>query len=61
MMGDGSFQYSLQALYTGVQRKARLTVVVFDNQEYGILKEFAELRRRRMCRAWTFRESTSSR
>ncbi len=43
LMGDGSFQYSLQALYTGVQRKARLTVVVFDNQEYGILKEFAEL------------------
>ena len=43
LMGDGSFQYSLQALYTGVQRKARLVVVVLDNQEYGILKEFAEL------------------
>ncbi len=43
LVGDGSFQYSLQALYTGIQRKARLVVVVFDNQEYGILKEFAEL------------------
>ncbi len=43
LMGDGSFQYSIQALYTGVQRKARLVCVVFDNQEYGILKEFAEL------------------
>jgi benzoylformate decarboxylase len=43
LMGDGSFQYSLQALYTGVQRKVRLVIVVFDNQEYGILKEFAEL------------------
>ncbi|RBP15564.1 benzoylformate decarboxylase [Roseiarcus fermentans] len=43
LMGDGSFQYSLQALYTAVRRKARLVVVVLDNQEYGILKEFAEL------------------
>lgn len=43
LMGDGSFQYSLQAIYTGVQRKLRLVCVVFDNQEYGILKEFAEL------------------
>ena len=42
-MGDGSFQYSLQALFTGVQQKARRVFVVFDNQEYGILKEFAEL------------------
>jgi benzoylformate decarboxylase len=45
LMGDGSFQYSLQALYTGVQRRTRLVCVVFDNQEYGILKEFAELER----------------
>ncbi len=45
LMGDGSLQYSIQALYTGVQKRARIVCVVFDNQEYGILKEFAELER----------------
>lgn len=43
LMGDGSFQYSPQALYTAVQQQIRLIVVVFQNEEYGILKQFAIL------------------
>ena len=43
LMGDGSFQYSLQGLYTGVQQKAHVIYVVFQNEEYGILKQFATL------------------
>lgn len=43
LMGDGSFQYSVQGLYTGVQQKAHVIYVVFQNNEYGILKQFAQL------------------
>lgn len=43
LMGDGSFQYSVQGIYTGVQHKAHVVYVVFQNEEYGILKQFAEL------------------
>jgi benzoylformate decarboxylase len=43
LMGDGSFQYSIQAIYTGVQQKAHVIYVVFQNEEYGILKQFATL------------------
>ncbi|RJR33840.1 MAG: benzoylformate decarboxylase [Deltaproteobacteria bacterium] len=43
LMGDGSFQYSVQGIYTGVQHQTHVIYVVFQNWEYGILKEFAEL------------------
>ncbi|WP_071467628.1 benzoylformate decarboxylase [Polynucleobacter asymbioticus] len=43
LMGDGSFQYSVQGIYTGVQQKTHVIYVVFQNEEYGILKQFAEL------------------
>ncbi|MCX5494426.1 benzoylformate decarboxylase [Kaistia dalseonensis] len=43
IMGDGSFQYSVQGVYTGVRQKAHLIYVVLQNEEYGILKQFAEL------------------
>ncbi|MBS7707369.1 benzoylformate decarboxylase [Chelatococcus asaccharovorans] len=43
LMGDGSFQYSVQSLYTAVQEKAHVIYVVLQNEEYGILKEFAVL------------------
>ena len=43
LMGDGSFQYSVQSIYTAVQQQAHLIYVVLQNEEYGILKEFAEL------------------
>lgn len=43
LIGDGSFQYSIQSLFTGVQHKAHVIFIVFQNYEYGILKEFAIL------------------
>jgi benzoylformate decarboxylase len=43
LMGDGSFQYSVQGIYTGVQHKCQVVYVVFQNEEYGILKQFADL------------------
>jgi benzoylformate decarboxylase len=43
LMGDGSFQYSIQGIYSGVQQNTHLVYVVFQNEEYGILKQFAEL------------------
>lgn len=42
IIGDGSFQYSVQALYTAARHDLPLLVVVPNNQEYGILKSFAE-------------------
>lgn len=43
LMGDGSYQYSVQSVYSAVQQKAHVIYVVLQNEEYGILKEFAEL------------------
>ena len=43
VIGDGSFQYSVQSLYTAAQQKLKLIYVVPCNDEYAILKEFAEL------------------
>ena len=43
LMGDGSFQYSVQGLYTAVRQKVHVIYVVFQNHEYGILKQFAIL------------------
>ena len=43
VIGDGSFQYSVQSIYTGVQQAAHVIFVVLRNEEYGILKEFAVL------------------
>ncbi|OLN28535.1 Benzoylformate decarboxylase [Desulfovibrio sp. DV] len=43
IIGDGSFQYSLQSIWTGVQHGAHVVFVVLRNEEYGILKAFARL------------------
>jgi benzoylformate decarboxylase len=43
IMGDGSFQYSPQSIWTGVQHELAIVVIVLRNEEYGILKAFAEL------------------
>lgn len=43
VIGDGSFQYSVQSIYTGVQQNAHVVFVVLHNAEYAILKEFADL------------------
>jgi len=41
IIGDGSFLYSIQALYTAVQHSLPLLVVIPQNTEYAILKSFA--------------------
>jgi benzoylformate decarboxylase len=42
-IGDGSFQYSVQAIWTAAQHKLPIVFVVFRNGEYSILKSFALL------------------
>jgi benzoylformate decarboxylase len=43
LIGDGSSQYSVQALWTAVQHKLPIVYVVMRNNEYCILKSFALL------------------
>jgi benzoylformate decarboxylase len=42
-VGEGSFQYSIQALYTMAQHQLPVTVIVPDNAEYAILKAFVQV------------------
>ncbi len=42
-IGDGSFEYSVQAIWTAAQHKLPIVFVVFRNGEYAILKSFALL------------------
>ena len=42
VIGDGSFQYSVQSLWTAAQQKARMVILVPVNEEYAILKAFAK-------------------
>jgi benzoylformate decarboxylase len=42
-IGDGSCQYSVQALYTAAQHRLPIVFVVMRNGEYSILKSFAVL------------------
>jgi hypothetical protein len=41
-IGDGSFQYSNQAIWTAAQHKLPIVFVVLRSGEYAILKSFAE-------------------
>lgn len=43
LIGDGSFQYSIQSLWTAAQHKLPIVFVAMRNGEYSILKSFAEL------------------
>jgi len=43
VIGDGSFQYSVQAIWTAVQHKLKLIYIVPCNGEYAILKQFGVL------------------
>jgi benzoylformate decarboxylase len=43
IIGDGSFQYSPQAIWTGVQHNLHMVIVALRNEEYAILKAFAQL------------------
>lgn len=40
VMGDGSIQYTIQALYTAAQHSLPLVILVLANAEYAILKSF---------------------
>jgi benzoylformate decarboxylase len=42
VIGQGSYQYSVQALWTAAQHKTRVVVVVPRNDEYAILKAYAD-------------------
>lgn len=44
VIGDGSFHYSVQALWTAAQLRLPLAVVVPANRQYTILKAFADLK-----------------
>jgi benzoylformate decarboxylase len=41
-IGDGSIQYSIQALWTAVQQKAPVIVIVLHNSDYTALKSFCD-------------------
>ena len=41
-IGDGSIQYSIQALWTAVQQNAPVIVIVLRNQDYSALKSFCD-------------------
>lgn len=43
VIGDGSFQYSVQAIWTAAQHKLPIVFLVPRNGEYAILKSFAVL------------------
>jgi benzoylformate decarboxylase len=43
LIGDGSSQYSVQALWTAAQHRLPVVYVVMRNEEYSILKSFAVL------------------
>ncbi len=43
IIGDGSFQYSIQSLWTAAQLRLPILIVVPRNDEYCILKSFAVL------------------
>jgi benzoylformate decarboxylase len=43
LVGDGSFQYSVQSIWTAAQLHLPILIVVLRNEEYCILKSFAVL------------------
>jgi benzoylformate decarboxylase len=43
IIGDGSFQYSVQSIWSAAQLRLPILIVVLRNNEYAILKAFAEL------------------
>jgi benzoylformate decarboxylase len=43
IIGDGSFQYSVQSIWSAAQLRLPLLIVVLRNKEYCILKSFAVL------------------
>ncbi|EHM02171.1 thiamine pyrophosphate enzyme, TPP binding domain protein, partial [Acetobacteraceae bacterium AT-5844] len=43
LIGDGSFMYSPQALWTAVQERLSLAVVVMNNAGYGAMRSFSRV------------------
>jgi benzoylformate decarboxylase len=43
LIGDGSAMYSIQALWTAVQQKLSMVMIVLNNHGYGALKSFSQL------------------
>ena len=43
IIGDGSFNYSLQSIWSAAQLQLPLLIVIMRNEEYAILKSFAAL------------------
>ena len=43
LIGDGSAMYSIQALWTAVQEKLSLVMIVLNNRGYGAMKSFGRL------------------
>jgi benzoylformate decarboxylase len=43
VIGDGSFQYSVQAIWSAAQLKLPILILLMRNGQYTILKSFAEL------------------
>jgi benzoylformate decarboxylase len=43
IIGDGSFQYSVQSIWSAAQLHLTMLIVVMRNEEYCILKSFAVL------------------
>ena len=43
LIGDGSMMYSPQAIWTAVQEKLPLTIIVIDNGGYGAMRSFSQV------------------
>ena len=43
IIGDGSFQYSVQSIWSAAQLRLPMLIVIMRNRQYTILKSFAEL------------------
>ncbi len=48
-IGDGTFQYSIQCLYSAAQNRAKVIFIVACNDEYAVLKDFAILQKTPNC------------
>lgn len=53
VIGDGALHYSVQSLYSAVQHKANVIILVPRNEEYAILKEFAVFEDSPNCRKYS--------
>jgi len=61
VIGDGSFQYSVQSIWSAAQLHLPMLILVLRNEEYCILKSFAVHEEALVFPASIFLGSTSSR